>query len=301
MILSIVPSRKIWFSVSTALTVVSIAVLAIWGLRPGIDFTGGSLIEVAFTTPPDSASLRSAIEAAGHTTASVQTTNANAFFIRTDMLDETAHAALLTDFRAKFGEVEELRFDSIGPVIGKELRRNAVFGIVVSLILIGLYIGWAFRAADQFVSSKSIAVISIVKAIHDVLISVGIFAIAAHFFGYEMDTAFVAAVLTILGYSINDGVVVVDRTRENLKKRTAAGFGEVVELSLKQTLSRSINTSVTVFLALLAIALLGGETTRPFALALLIGIAIGTYSSIFIASPALVEWNEWNEKRRAQS
>ncbi len=296
MTFQIVAYRKLWFSLSAILAMVSVVVLVTWGLRPGIDFTGGSLMEVKFAVPPDFAALRSTLQESGYASASVQTTDGNGFLIRTETLDEPAHAAILSDLRARYGDVEELRFDSIGPMIGKELRRNAAIGIGLSLLLIGLYIAWAFRGADQYISSKSIAAVSILKAVHDVLISVGIFAVFAYFFGYEVDTAFVAAVLTILGYSINDGVVVVDRTRENLKLRVSPHFDEVVELSLHQTLSRSINTSVTVFLALLAIFLLGGVTTRPFALALLIGIAVGTYSSVFIASPALVAW----EARRAR-
>jgi preprotein translocase subunit SecF len=188
-----------------------------------------------------------------------------------------------------FGTVDERKFDSIGPIIGQELRRMAIWGIVASLALIALYLAWSFRSADEAaISGRKIALLTVLKTFHDMLISIGAFAILGYFFGYEMDTAFVAGALTILGYSINDGVVVLDRTRENMKLKISTRFEDIVDRSIDQTLARSINTSVTVFLALLAVFLFGGESTRPFALLLLIGVLVGTYSSVFIASPLLV-------------
>ena len=290
--LRVVEYRKVWYAFSAVLVAVSAAALLLWGLRPGIDFTGGSLTEISFASPVTAGDVRGALGALGETNATVQETGVQAFLIRTEALTEARHQELLAALRLAHGDLEERRFDSIGPVIGRELRRTAVLGIVVSLILIGLYIAWSFRSAEAFISSKKCALLSVVKTGHDVLISVGAFAILGHFFGYEADMAFIGGSLTIRGYSINDGVVVLDRTRENLKNRISPYLDEVVDRSIDQTLARSINTSVTVFLALLAVFAFGGETTRPFALLLLIGVLVGTYSSIFVASPLLVTWSK---------
>jgi preprotein translocase subunit SecF len=229
---------------------------------------------------------------AGYDNLSIQSSDDNGLIIRTTDLTEVEHQALLTSLGEQLGEVEEHRFDSIGPVIGNELRRTATTGVILTLILIGLYIAWAFRKVSEPVASWKYGILTIVAAFHDVVIVLGSFAVIGHFYGWEIGTAFVAAILTILGYSINDTVVVFDRTRENLSKRVGDTFDETVDLSLKQTFMRSFNTSITTLLALLAIFLLGGDSTRPFALALIIGIAIGTYSSLFLASPLLVEWNK---------
>lgn len=292
--LHIVKNRNRWYAVSALMILVSLIALVGWGLKPGIDFSGGSLLEVAVESNPSHTEVQEALFSSGHTEATVQVSN-ESILVRTRPLTETEHQEMLTTLTEKFGNMQELRFDSIGPVIGKELQRNALFGIGASLLLIGAYLSWAFRGAGDFISSKKIALLTAFKCVHDVLISIGAFAILGHFFGYEMDTAFVAGALTILGYSINDGVVVLDRTRENLKNRVSTHLSEVVDRAIEQTLARSINTSVTVFLALLAVFLFGGDTTRPFALLLLIGVAVGTYSSVFIASPALVTLEKWGK------
>ncbi|OGL70465.1 protein-export membrane protein SecF [Candidatus Uhrbacteria bacterium RIFCSPHIGHO2_02_FULL_47_44] len=293
--LNIVKHRKGWYIVSAVLMAVSLLALIGFGLKPGIDFTGGALLEVAIESKPSHGQLQETLAASGHKEAIVQVSN-DSVLVRTVPLTEEQHQNILASFEKAFGKTTELKFDSIGPVIGNELRRTAFLAIFASLVLIGAYISWAFRGAGDFISSKKIALLTVIKTVHDVFISVGAYAILGYFFGYEMDTAFVAATLTILGYSINDGVVVLDRTRENLKKRISSHLSEVVDVSIEQTLARSINTSVTVFLALLAVFLFGGETTRPFAMLLLIGVAVGTYSSVFIASPALVTLEKWGKK-----
>ncbi len=293
--LNIVKNRKAWYVVSGVLVLASLFALIGFGLKPGIDFTGGTLLEVSIESKPTHAKLQEVLATSGHEEAIVQVSN-DSTLIRTEPLTEAQHQEMLKTLDTAFGKTTELRFDSIGPVIGNELRRNALLGIIVSLILIGAYISWAFRGSGDFISSKSIALLTVIKTAHDVFISIGAYAVLGYFFGYEMDTAFVAATLTILGYSINDGVVVLDRTRENLKKRISPHLSEVVDKAIEQTLARSINTSVTVFLALLAVFLFGGVTTRPFALLLLIGVAVGTYSSVFIASPALVTLEKWGKK-----
>lgn len=286
--LHIIEHRKTWYGLSIALCVLSVVALLVWGIRPGIDFTGGSLLEVSLDPLPTQSALHEALAVAGHSESVVQLSQ-ESVLIRTQPLTEDEHQTLLESLTTTFGSVTELKFDSIGPIIGEELRRMALWGIVTSLILIALYLAWSFKSTDEtLISGKKIALLTVLKTFHDILISVGVFAILGHFLGYEMDTAFVAGALTILGYSINDGVVVLDRTRENLKLKISTKLEEIVDRAIDQTLARSINTSVTVFLALLAVFLFGGESTRPFAMLLIIGVLVGTYSSVFIASPLLV-------------
>ncbi len=288
--MNIVENRKKWFVLSGVFVAGSIIVVTLLGLRFGIDFTGGSLLEVEFEAAPVVDEVRSTLASAGYTDVAVQTTGEHGVIIRTDSLSEDEHQTILTSLSEAHGEVEEMRFDSIGPVIGDELRRTALMGVALTLLLIGLYVAWAFRKVTEPVASWKYGALTIMTAFHDVIITVGAFSLLGYFFGWEIGTAFVAATLTILGYSINDTVVVFDRTRENLLRRAADTFEDTVEMSIKETLMRSLNTSVTTLLALAAIFLFGGDSTQPFALALIIGIAIGTYSSLFLASPALVEW-----------
>lgn len=286
--LHIIEHRQAWYGLSIALCVLSVLALIVWGLRPGIDFTGGSLLEVSLDPVPTQSAVHDALATAGHSEAVVQLSQ-ESVLIRTRPLTEEEHQSLLVSLTQTFGTAMELKFDSIGPVIGEELRQMALWGIATSLVLIALYLAWSFRSSDEtLISGKKIALLTVLKTFHDMLISVGVFAVLGHFLGYEMDTAFVAGALTILGYSINDGVVVLDRTRENLKLRISTKLEEIVDRAIDQTLARSINTSVTVFLALLAVFLFGGESTRPFAMLLLVGVLVGTYSSVFIASPLLV-------------
>jgi preprotein translocase subunit SecF len=205
-------------------------------------------------------------------------------------VDEARHQEILKHLGEKFDKVEENRFESIGPTIGKELRRKATYAIVVVLICIILYIAWAFRKVSKPVASWKYGVIAVIALIHDVGIPIGLFAVLGRFFGVEVNSAFVAAILTILGYSVNDTIVVFDRVRENLIKSGGDydEFEKIVNESVNQTFARSINTTLTTLLALIAIFFWGGETIKYFALALIVGIGLGAYSSIFIASPLLV-------------
>jgi preprotein translocase subunit SecF len=288
--MEIVKHRKIWFLISGTMVLVSLLAIATLGIRFGIDFTGGTLLELETAEVVDIDQVRSEMETAGFEGLSIKSSGENGLIVRSANLDEQAHQELLATFGELFGEYEEMRFDSIGPVIGEELRRTASMGVVLTLLLIGLYIAWAFRKVSEPVSSWKYGILTILAAFHDVIITIGAFSLLGHFFGWEVGTAFVAAMLTILGYSINDTVVVFDRTRENLLREVTDKFEDAVEMSLQQTVTRSLNTSATTLLALAAIFLFGGDSTRPFALALIIGIAVGTYSSLFLASPALVEW-----------
>lgn len=290
--LNVVKYSKFWLTLSGILIAASIASVAIFGLNFGIDFTGGSLLEVAVDSRPEPAQVREVLSGAGFE-ATVQQSQEGHTFIRLESITPEQHSAVLAALVAGFGTVTEQRFDSIGPIVGDTLRIRTIEAVVLTLILILLYVSWSFRKVSQPVSSWKYATLTVATAFHDVIIPIGAFAILGRFAGFQIDTTFVAAVLTILGYSINDTIIVFDRTRENLlaNRHSDEPFASVVNRSLQQTFGRSINTSVTVLLSLSAVVIFGGDTIRPFALALMIGIVAGTYSSIFIASPLLVAWN----------
>jgi len=294
----IVKYRKVWYAISAAIFTVCVAAMAMYGIKLGIDFTGGSLMEISFEKPVSTTDLRAHVLGLGYKDVIVQTTSTGGALLRMESLTEEKHQSLLQDLKKTYGDkTVEQKFDSIGPVIGSELRRTAATGILIILIAIGLYVAFAFRKVTAPVESWKYGVLTIITAFHDVVVPLGLFAILGKFLNWEIDTAFVAAILTVLGYSITDTIVVFDRTRENLIKRVNPSFEETVDLSIRQTIRRSLSTSMTTLLCLAAIFFFGGETTKPFALALIVGIFAGTYSSIFLASPALVTWYKWAQKK----
>lgn len=289
--------RRVWFAFSAIMIIGSIVLLAVYGLKLSIDFTGGSLLELRFgDAMPATTEIAQHVTEDGYEGVTVQTSGDDKAIVRVQSLTEEQHQDLLGKLKTAYPNMTEERFDSIGPAISGELRKSAFIGVGVTLLLIGLYIAWAFRAVSEPIASWKYSLLIVFTAAHDVIVPLGVFALLGHFYGWEVGTAFIAAMLTILGYSISDTVVVFDRTRENLLVHSGDPFADIVEKSIRQTFVRSINTSMTTLLALIAIAIWGGETTRPFAVALIIGIAVGTYSSIFIASPALVEWEGWRKR-----
>ncbi len=284
--------------ISGVMIAASLLLVAVLGLNFGIDFTGGSLMEVKFEAETSVDQVRSALDFAGYPGARVQPSSEGDYIIRLEPMSEEEHQTTLGILNEQIGTAEELRFDMIGPVIGSELRSKALWAIGFALLLIMTYIAWAFRKVSEPVASWKYGLLTIIAAAHDLIIPIGVFAVLGHLLGYQIDTAFVAALLTILGYSINDTIVVFDRTRENLTRLTSAEtFESVVNRSVNQTLTRSINTSVTTLLALFAVFFFGGETIANFALALIIGILSGTYSSIFLASPLLVTWERYGKRK----
>jgi preprotein translocase subunit SecF len=228
----------------------------------------------------------------------VQSSGEDSYFVRLGVITESEHQEILSGLRITHPDVIESKFDSVGPVIGDQLKKDAAVAVVVLLVLIALYIAWAFRRVSEPVPSWKYGIATLFAAFHDVIIPLGVFAILGRTLGYQIDIAFVAAMLTILGYSINDTIVVFDRTRENLGRyrHSSKSFGEIVNQSIVETLGRSLNTTLTTLLPLIAIFAVGGETTRPFVLALIVGIVAGAYSSIFFASPMLVLWDSWSHR-----
>ncbi len=288
--MQIISNRKIWFTFSGVLIALSFVALAIWGLRLGIDFTGGSLLELKFVKAvPDTTEWNGLFSELELKPPAVQISGEQEVVLRFETISEPKHQELTGKIKERYNGTEEVRFDSIGPTVGRELFKRAIIAVILVTLMILGYITWSFRKVSRPVSSWVYASIVIIAFLHDVIIPLGLFAYLGHFKGWEVGGSFIAAVLTILGYSISDTIVVLDRVRENIKKLKGT-FEEIVEMSVHQTITRSINTSVTTMLALTAILFFGGETLQSFALALLVGIFFGTYSSIFIAAPLLVTW-----------
>jgi len=295
MIYRIIQRRKIYLTISGLLVAASIVALSVWGLNFGIDFTGGSLLEVEYQNyQPTITEIQDSLKDLGLNSLVIQPTESSVI-LRFQNNSEDTHQAVLGQLQdlAEGREgvsFKELQFDSVGPSIGQELKSKSFNATVIVFILIILYISFSFRKVSRPVASWKYGVAAVIALVHDVIFTLGVFSILGHFWGIEINTPFIAAILTVLGYSVNDTIIVFDRIRENLPK-SGDDFENTINRSVNQTLVRSINTSFSAILALLAIIFLGGETIRDFALALAIGIFIGTYSSIFIASPVLVVWN----------
>lgn len=298
----IISKTKLWLTISGTLMIASIVALSLWGLRLGIDFTGGSLLEVRYQGErPSITQIEDDLRDLNLSSLSVKPAGEENIVLRFQETSEEIHQALLIHLQSlaqQPEDFEELRFEAVGPSIGQELQRRALSMTIIVLIAISLYIALVLRKVSRPVSSWKYGIATIISLAHDVLIVLGFFAYLGHFYGVEINTSFVAAVLTVLGFSIHDTIVVFDRLRENLP-RSNDTFPGTVNSSLNQTFTRSINTSLTVLLVLLAITILGGASIHYFALALLIGIFFGTYSSIFLASPLLVVWYRLGLGKRA--
>lgn len=295
--MSIIKLRKIWYAFSAILVGGSIAAVAVFGLKFGIDFTGGSFLSARFEKAPAPLEAEQALAPLNLGSMTIQPVGEKDLNLRMATLDEDAHQSVLNALRERFGEVNELQFTSFGPSIGKELRNKSILALVLIFIAILVYIAWAFRKVSAPIKAWKYGVITIITAFHDVLLPTGLFAVLGKFYGAEIGTPFIAAILTIMGYSINDTIVVLDRVRENLQRSTG-DFEVIVEKSVRQTLLRSLNTTLTTLLALIAVFLFGGASIRDFSLALIVGIATGAYSSIFIAAPLLVTWNNWSHRKK---
>lgn len=288
---------KIWLSISGILMAASAIVLVLFGLKLGIDFTGGSMIRLEFTNkiPSQEEILKAVNNDFGNII--FQSAENSAVYLKLRYLDNNEYSSFIEKIKSKFDNDSQYDFsnsyiESIGPSIGKELSSKSKQAIVITIIAIVLFIAWAFRRVSHPVKSWKYGIIAIIALIHDIMLPVGIFALLGKLFGIEVDILFITALLVILGYSVNDTIIIFDRIRENLIKNKQKPFSEVVNLSLNETLIRSFNTSFTVVLVLAAILILGGESIRYFTFALMLGVIAGTYSSIFIASPLLVLWQK---------
>ena len=287
--LDLVGKRYYWFLLSLLVIVPGLVSLMLHGLNLSIDFTGGTLWELQMSRPVQPGEVRDVLAARGYPDSIVQTSQDNVVLIRMKELKEGSpeKAELAAALRERFGDFTELRIESVGPTLGTAIRNRAVIAVALASLGILAYIAWAFRNTNN---PFLYGIAAIIAMLHDVAVAVGSFSILGWLRGVEVDALFVTALLTIIGFSVHDTIVVFDRIRENLARRAAPTFEEIVNYSVVQTLVRSLNTSLTVVFTLLALFLFGGETIRYFVLALLIGVISGTYSSIFNASQILVVW-----------
>lgn len=296
---NLVKNQKYFLSFSGVLIICGLLAVLIWGLKPGLDFTGGSLLEVSFQEArPDNQVVEQKISSLVEKPVLIPA-GENSLIIKMKAVDEATHQQILSSLEELGGggdKVIEKRFEMIGPTVSAELKTKSFLAIVFVLLAIILYIAFAFRKVSRPISSWKYGICAVLALFHDVIIPTGVFAVLGHFLGVEVDTLFVTALLTVLGFSVHDTIVVYDRIRENLLKFPRETFEEVVNRSVNQTAVRSVNTSLTVLLVLLATFFFGGESVKYFVLVLIIGVVFGTYSSIFIASPLLVLWNRAAKK-----
>jgi len=291
--------KKYWYFLFSLIIIIpGIISLLTFGLNLSIEFTGGSRLTLVFPKELSSnqiSTLQSVFTQNKIKVATVEKSG-NTVFVRSGPVDDKQDVLIMGGIKKSLGNVDQQSYETVGPTIGLETLRNAIYALILASILIVIYITWSFRSVPKPTSSFRFGVCAIVALIHDVLVLLGLFSIFGHFFGVEVDSLFVTAALTVIGFSVHDTIVVFDRIRENLKRIGGNNFSEVVNDSILQTLDRSLNTSLTVILVLFALLIFGGDSIRWFVVALLIGVTSGTYSSIFNASPLLVVWQDLIQK-----
>jgi preprotein translocase subunit SecF len=287
--------KWLYFLISGLVLVPGIISLILFGLKPSIDFVGGTLLELKFEENQSPITdYQRAIEESGFEVYSIQSSGEKEFLIRMKPITKDEVGTIKASLAEKFEEMpEEVRFETVGPTLGRELLIKTLVAILLAAGTILGYVAWAFKRAK-------FGACAILAMFHDSLIMLGIFSLLGHFYGVEVDTLFVTAVLTILSFSVHDTVVVYDRIRESQKRHPGVKFVDLVNKAITETLARSLNNSMTIIFMLLALYLLGGETIKWFIFALLIGTISGTYSSTFTAAPLLVVWDELEKKIREQ-
>lgn len=294
----VIKFKKLFVGISVTLVILSLASVLFFGLKMGIDFKGGSSLDLVYQSArPELIDIKSELSNAGYGDASVQPAGETGIIIKSRDLTEIERAEVVSLVSIKGqNQVEQKSFTNIGPSVGKELRKKAIASIILVLIGIILFVAYAFRKVSRPVSSWKYGFVVIVALIHDIIIPTGVFALLGHLYGFEVDTLFIVALLTTLGLSVADTIVVFDRIRENLSNKINKPFSELVGESLSQTFGRSINTSLVVLLMVLSLVFFGPQSTKLFATVLAIGMFFGTYSSIFLASPLLVLVEKYQKK-----
>lgn len=294
---NIIQKRNYWFIVSGVFLLTSLFFIFLGGLKLGIDFSGGALLQLQFTEerPPISA-VQESLGQLDLGVIQAQNAGEKDMILKMKNINNDQRIAIIENLK-KLAPFEEKTFDTVGPVIGQELKTKAIYANMLVLIGIIVYLTWAFRKISSFrVSSWFFGLNAIIALIHDILIVTGFFAVLGFFFKVEIDSLFVTALLTILGFSVHDTIVVFDRIREGIKRDFTSPFETIINRSINETIIRSLNTTITTVLVLMALYLFGGESIKYFILALIIGIMVGTYSSIFIASPLLLVWDRFKKR-----
>jgi preprotein translocase subunit SecF len=304
--LNIVGRRYLFFGISLLVIIPGMIALALWGLPLAIDFSGGSLLQARFDsgTLPQPAQILEVYRQNGYGDSQIQTSGTDQIIVRTKQMDETTKSKIVAALSKQFNtNITVLRFDTVGPAVGSEVATRAALAVAAAAVGITLYITYAFRGVQH---AFRYGISAIIAMLHDVLVVIGVTAILCHFLHWEVDPLFLTALLTVIGFSVHDTIVVFDRIRENSNTYRRLPYETVVNHSIVQTLARSINTQLTVMFTLLALLLFGGITIRHFVLTLLIGVFSGTYSSIFNAAPILVvwenrEWRNWFRKNTQEA
>lgn len=292
--IDIVGKRFKLFAFTAIVMLICIITLATSGLKMGIDFSSGSLLTLSFEEEVSLDDIKQELSTLGYDNAIVQVTGEGDFLIRTLTLETEEKASLETSLESRFGELEELSFENVDPVIARQTARNAAIAVAAAAVGIMLYITWAFRRMPKPFHYGTCAIAALV---HDLLIVIGIFAVLSIPMGLEVNLMFITGVLAVLGYSVNDTVVIFDRIRENRLNNPTADLAITINRSLVETLTRSVNTGITTLVVILALLMFIGSTILNFAIIMLIGVLVGTYSSIFVASTLLIVWDKKEWKR----
>ena len=295
--MNLIKYKNWFFTLSLVVIMPGIFALFVWGLKLGIDFAGGTLWEIEFSDKEISTqTLQTFLEEENVKVTQVTKTGQQTMLVKMFTTDDEEIVKIKQNVGKNVGEYQDLRLETVGPTVSRELTQKAFAAVSLSILAILAYITWAFRKIPKPTSSLSFGICTIIALVHDVIVVVGIFSILGHFLKIEIDSLFITALLTVIGFSVHDTIVVFDRIRENLIKYSEAPFEQVVNHSLVQTLGRSLNTSLTAVFVLAALFLFGGQSIKNFVLALLVGIISGTYSSIFNAAPLLVVWQNLRKK-----
>ncbi|HRN96233.1 MAG TPA: protein translocase subunit SecF [Candidatus Levybacteria bacterium] len=295
--MNIIKHRKIFYIISAVMLVPGIISFIFNGLHLGIDFTGGSRIELGNVSELSEQELQQTLENV-IPVVSIQQTGDNTYLVRTEPISQQQNDEALSVVKSKDIGVRQLSFETVGATIGSETTQKAFLAVVIASLLITGYIAYVFREVSKPLASWKYGTAAVVALLHDVIFVVGVFSILGVLFHVEVDALFITALLTVMGFSVHDSIVVFDRIRENLKREVPLPFDEVVNASLLETLNRSLNTSISTILVLFTLLLFTDGALRWFIFALFIGVLSGTFSSIFNASPLLVTWNNWDQKRK---
>jgi len=289
----IIRIRKTWYIVSGILIALSVASLLIFGLRVGIDYSGGTIITYETTDSTATNVIENKLKELDINSYQVKPSSNNQILVKTIQLDNNQHQSLSQKVLADIPDIKEVKYDSIGPSIGQDLRNKSIIAVMLASLAIIVFIAFAFRKVPKPLSSWKFGFLAVIALLHDLLITTGLVSLLGHFFIWlEVDALFITALLTVMGFSVHDTIVIYDRLRENFIKNRHKPIEITAEESVNQTLARSINTSLTTIIVLTALMLLGGLSIKHFIVVLLIGIFIGTYSSIFVAAPLLVSWHK---------
>ena len=289
----IIKSRKIWYIISIASVVAALVSIILFSLRVGIDYTGGTILEVKSSNSDFINIAEQKLKEQGIASFQIKPSGNESYTIRTKDLKNEEKNIFMAALKTSAPDAEESSFDSIGPTVGKDLTNKSILAVVVASLAIILFISFSFRRIPKPLSSWKFGVLAVVALAHDLLIVTGFVALLGHFFIWmEVDALFITALLTIMGFSVHDTIVIYDRLRENFIRNRHKSIEQVAEESVNQTLARSINTSLVTIIVLLALLLLGGASIRHFVLVLMFGIFVGTYSSIFVAAPLVVSWHK---------